>query len=65
MDREKYNFPKHNRIKGYSAPRRLCSVCSETNTVDELIKKEAEEWAEGQFEKKNDNRNTKKSCADT
>ena len=51
VNKKEFNLPKRIRIKAYAAPRRLCSVCSETNIVDELIKKVAAEWAEGQFEK--------------
>ena len=52
VDEKEFKLPKRIRIQAYAAPRQLCSVCSETNTVDELVKKAAIEWAEGQFEKR-------------
>jgi hypothetical protein len=38
---KEFVLPRRIRIQGYAAPRALCSECSKTHTVDELIKEKA------------------------
>jgi len=52
INREEYIIPYRNRLKAYASPRQLCFDCSQNNTVDELMKKEATKWADEQYERK-------------